>query len=60
MLEELILKEIWTSLNAPMSDTTLVSLLMWLTNSFGTGELKNTNALEKGIGGGGDQKHYQI
>lgn len=39
--------KIVTSLKAPMRDKTLVSLLMWFTNSAGTGELKNTNALNK-------------
>lgn len=48
-------KRIQTSLSAPMRGTTLESLLMWLTKSFGTGELKNTYALVER----GDQKHYE-
>lgn len=35
-----------TSRNAPMRGKTLVSHLMRLTNSFETGELKNTYALK--------------
>lgn len=34
-----------TSRKAPIRGTTLISLLMWLTNSFGTGWQKNTKAL---------------
>lgn len=39
--------KILTSLNAPIRGNTLVSLLIWLTNSFGIGVLKNTYALER-------------